>query len=212
MDFVGQLRRLATRCQFGEHLSEALRDRFVCELKSEVMQKHLLSEVDLTLKQAIEIAQGIEAAEQHTQQLIAEAVIRKVSLLSTTRSSQGTRTTISNHCGKSNHKSSQCHYKDVICNNCKKKGHLAKICRAPKQAMEAGVAKKKSQRHRGANWIDTGQPESDTDSELPLFKIQDSTKSIHPITVNMEINGKFSAWKSIQKLLSLLFCRLRGRN
>ena len=65
-NFVAQLRRLATHCQFGEHLNEALRDRFVCGLKSEVMQKRLLSEVDLTLKCAIEIAQGIEAAEQHT--------------------------------------------------------------------------------------------------------------------------------------------------
>ena len=189
-DFVAQLKRLSTHCQFGEHLNEALRDHFVCGLKSEVMQKRLLSEVYLTLKRAIEIVQGIEAAEQHAQQLKAEAVIRKVSPQSTTRSAQGTRTMICNHCGKSNHKSSQCHYKDVICNNCKKKGHLAKICRAPKQTMETGVAKKKLQRHRGANWIDTGQPESDTDSELPLFKIQDSTKSIHPIKVDMEINGK----------------------
>ena len=71
-----------------------------------------------------------------------------------------------------------------------KKGHLAKICRAPKQTRDKEIAKKKSQRHRGANRIDTGQSESDTDSELPLFKIQDSTKSIHPITVDMEINGK----------------------
>ena len=39
----------------------------ICELKSEVMQRGLLSKVDLTLKQAVEIAQGIEAAEQHAQ-------------------------------------------------------------------------------------------------------------------------------------------------
>ena len=49
-DFIAQLRRLAMHCQFGDHLNEALRDRFVCGLKSEVMQKRLLSEVDLTLK------------------------------------------------------------------------------------------------------------------------------------------------------------------
>ena len=110
VDFVAQLRRLATHCQFGEHFSEALRDRFVCGLRSVVMQKHVLFEVDSTLKQAIEIVQGIEAAKQHTQQLKAEAVIRKVSPQSTTRSPKGTRTTICNHCGKSNHKSSQCHY------------------------------------------------------------------------------------------------------
>ena len=65
-------------CQFGEHLNESLRDHFVCGLKSEVMQKRLLPEVDLMLKHAIEIAQGIEAAELHTQQLKGEVVIRKI--------------------------------------------------------------------------------------------------------------------------------------
>lgn len=54
-------------CEFGDHLNEALRDCFVCELKSGVMQKCLLPEVDLTLHRAVEIAQGIEVAEQHTQ-------------------------------------------------------------------------------------------------------------------------------------------------
>ena len=74
-DFIAQLWRLATYCEFGNYLDEALRDRFVCGFKSEVMQKHLLSKVDLNLKRAVEIAQGIEVAEQHTQQLKTEAVI-----------------------------------------------------------------------------------------------------------------------------------------
>ena len=184
-DFLAQLRRLATFCEFGDHLNEALRDRFVCGLKSEVMQKRLLSEVDLTLKRAVEIAQGIEAAEQHTQQLKTEAVVRRVS-------PTGTRTTVCKHCGKNNHKASQCHFKDAVCNNCQKKGHLAKICRAPRQTRDTRRTKKKSQVHRGAHWVDTGQSErdSDTDSELPLFKIKDSSKAVHPITVDMEISGK----------------------
>ena len=65
-----------------------------------------------------------------------------------------------------------------------------KICRASKQTMDTGVIKQKSQ--RGTNWIDTGQQEkkSDTDSELPLFKIMDSSKEAHPITVDIEINGR----------------------
>ena len=67
---------------------------------------------------------------------------------------------------------------------------MAKICRATKQTTDTGVTKKKSQ--RGTNWIDTGQQEkdSDTDSELPLFKIRDSSKVAHPLTVDIEINGR----------------------
>ena len=65
-EYIAQLRKLTTHCEFGDHLSEALRVRFVCGLKSEVIQKRLLSEVDLTFKRAVDIAQAIEAAEQHT--------------------------------------------------------------------------------------------------------------------------------------------------
>ena len=45
--------------------------------KSEVTQKRLLSETNLT--RAVKIAQGIEAVEQHTQQLKSEVVIKQVS-------------------------------------------------------------------------------------------------------------------------------------
>ena len=157
----------------------------MCGLKSEVMQKRFLSEVELTLKRAVEIAHSIEAAEQHTQQLKTEAVVQTVS-------PKDTRRTVCKHYGKNNHKASLCRFKDAVCNNCRKKGHLAKICRAPRQIRDPRVNKKKSQAHRGAHWVDTGQSErdSDTDSELPLFKIKDSSKAVHPITVDMEINGK----------------------
>ena len=42
--FVAELRRLATRCDFGEYLTEALRDRLVCGLSSEPAQRKLLGE------------------------------------------------------------------------------------------------------------------------------------------------------------------------
>jgi len=68
-DYEAELRRLAIHCQFGEYLDQALRDRLVCGLKSEVTQRRLLSEPDLRLKRAIEVAQSMEAAERNTQQL-----------------------------------------------------------------------------------------------------------------------------------------------
>ena len=184
-DFVVKLRKLATHCEFGGYLSEALRDRFVCRLRSEVMQKRLLSEVNLSFNRAVEIAQGIEAAEQHTQQLKAEAAVWLVSPKGTTRTAN------CKHCGKNNHIASQCRFKEAICNNCHKKGHLAKICRAPRQKQDKPVTKKWVQPHKGTKWIEAGEPEqnSDTDSELPLFKIGDASKTVHPITVDMEING-----------------------
>ena len=60
-DYEAELRRLATHCEFGEYLDQALRDRLVSGLRSEA--------TDLTLKRALEIAQSQEAAERNTQQL-----------------------------------------------------------------------------------------------------------------------------------------------
>ena len=42
--FAANLKHLAATCQFGTLLSEALRDRFVCGLRSKEIQKKLLTE------------------------------------------------------------------------------------------------------------------------------------------------------------------------
>lgn len=53
--FVAELRWLATHCQFGDNLDEALRDWFVCGLKLslEGAQKKLLAVKELTLTKAV---------------------------------------------------------------------------------------------------------------------------------------------------------------
>ena len=55
-DFDAVLRKLAIHCQFGDTLQEMLRDRFVCGLRHDAIQRCLLSESDLTYKKALEIS------------------------------------------------------------------------------------------------------------------------------------------------------------
>jgi len=69
MQYLAELRKLATHCQFKDHLDEALRDRFVCGLNSETIQKWLLTEDKLDLKRALELAQGMKAAHRNAQVL-----------------------------------------------------------------------------------------------------------------------------------------------
>ena len=60
--YLAELRRLASTCEFGKFLNEALCDRLVCGLREETMQRRLLAEPRLVdLKQACELAQGMEA-------------------------------------------------------------------------------------------------------------------------------------------------------
>ena len=55
-EYVAELRRLVTHCEFGDYLEQALRDRLVCGIRHENTQKRLLSESDLSLTKAIEMA------------------------------------------------------------------------------------------------------------------------------------------------------------
>ena len=68
-EYLAEFRQLATHCSFDNHLDEALRDRLLYGLMSKNIQKCLLSEEDLDLKRALEIAQGMEAASKNTQML-----------------------------------------------------------------------------------------------------------------------------------------------
>jgi hypothetical protein len=65
-EYVFELKKLSSFCEFGEFLKEALRDTLVCGLKSEAIQKKLLSERDLDFDGAVRIATAMETAEKDT--------------------------------------------------------------------------------------------------------------------------------------------------
>ena len=69
LEYVAELRRLATHCEFGAFLQDTLRDRLVCGLRSIAAQKNLLSEENLSLEKAIRVAQSLEAADKNAKKL-----------------------------------------------------------------------------------------------------------------------------------------------
>ena len=54
--YVAELRKLTTNCDFGDYLEEVLRDHFICGLRSQTTQEQLLTEAELTIQCAVEIA------------------------------------------------------------------------------------------------------------------------------------------------------------
>ena len=67
--YIAELRRLSEHCQFADSLDTMLRDRLVCGINDERMQRRLLAEPDLTCKKAVQLAQAIESAEQNVRDL-----------------------------------------------------------------------------------------------------------------------------------------------
>ena len=68
--YVAELRKLSEHCDFKANLSDALRDRLVCGIKKENIQKRLLSESDLMLEKAIEIATAMETTAKNAVECI----------------------------------------------------------------------------------------------------------------------------------------------
>ena len=82
-DYVAELRRLASTCNFVDFLDDALRDRLVCGLVNESSHRRLLADADgtTTFARVTELAQGFEQAEKNAKAVkTTEASLKKLSV------------------------------------------------------------------------------------------------------------------------------------
>ena len=128
-DYIAELRRLTVHCEFGNFFDEALRDRFICGLRSESMQKKLLVEEGLTFARTVEIAQSMESAAQKTKLLQSTATTvsptPEVNMLTFRGKADSCY-----RCGHTDHPPTHCPFKNAQCHNCGKIGHIQQACRS----------------------------------------------------------------------------------
>ena len=187
-DYDAALRRLATHCNFGNYLEDALRDRFVCGLRNEAIQKRLLAETDLTLGKAMELAQGMEAADRNTRLFKGtEPAINRLG--GRQFQGQGKQPPCS-RCGKTNHAAPECRFKDAECHACGKKGHIAPACRSKSRTKSNPPLKKYRKKPHGTNLVQREKADS-TDSETEefhLFKLKEPASN--PIQIPVKVESK----------------------
>ncbi|XP_054737893.1 uncharacterized protein K02A2.6-like [Anastrepha obliqua] len=168
-NYIAALRTLAVDCNFGTALDRMLRDRFVCGMKDEGLQKSLLAEKDLTVQKVIERALSNEAA------AISAMAMRHpsepVNVVNDNRFRTRTKNAVNrnqqlscNGCGGS-HPRKQCPYRESLCNACGVKGHLQRACRSASNVnshrasssnstnARSGSMRKKSSRRENVNQI-----------------------------------------------------------
>lgn len=115
-DYLANLRRMASTCNFGSFLNTALRNQLTCGLKEKRIRDRLLEEKNLTLERAIEIAISLESTAEESKEV------------------NEVKTKIANkkplkcyRCGGP-HYPNQCSFIDAECSYCKKKGHIRRAC------------------------------------------------------------------------------------
>ena len=185
--FVAELRRLSEFCNFGDVLEDMIRDRLVCGIRDDAIQKRLLSETKLTYKKAVELALNQEQAMQNMKELKGKRDLAtasnyslppqvEVQKVGSARPTLRTELTCF-RCGKKGHVATKCRVsKTVVCRQCGKPGHLQRACRSSTPRKESKPV------HR----VDEEEQEPEA---AALWQVR-SSKSISssPISVKMQID------------------------
>ena len=127
----------------------------MCGIANPAVQKCLLSEPELTLTKAVTITQALELAEKGSKDLQSSTVkdlpkdIHKFSHIPNSKNSSQTRKDVvasdrtptgTCYCCGGKHNQSTCRFKSEVCHFCKKRGHIAKVCRSKLAQNKAPVA------------------------------------------------------------------------
>ncbi len=133
-EYVAELRKLAQDCNYGETLPRMLRDRLVCGINDDHIQRRLLSETSLTFESALSLAQAMESANKNVQDLQAKAGAMSCNAVRTggaesmgqKRESQR-RSEKDKDCYRcrGKHAPEDCRFKKEKCHACGMTGHIA---------------------------------------------------------------------------------------
>ena len=178
--YVAELRALADHCSFGSSLDTMIRDRLVCGINEDSIQKRLLTEGDkLTLDKAIRIAQSYETAQKDATELLPnETVPQPVHRIQPVLAAQSqAHNKKCYRCAKPGHLPSACRFKKERCHKCHKIGHIKRACTTvnPRSTPVSNV------RH-------VSEMDTTAEHEYPLFTL--STSHTPPLTISVKINEK----------------------
>ena len=193
-DYHLSLKELAANCDFKENLEERLRDQLVIGLYSKAAKEDLLTKKKLTYKSALEIAVSKECASKDAASLVSpmsRSADIDVHTFSPRNMNSARNMKKCNHCGRNNHRSCDCHFKEAVCNNCHERGHIKPIC--PSKPKSQANHKSKS---RHVHLVNTAETSTDDETDPNLNTMtavtigQHSATIVAPYYVTVKIDGK----------------------
>ena len=192
--YIVVLRNLSEHCDFGETLEDRLCERFVRGINDERIQRRLLSETDLKLNRAVEIAVAITQSTEGARELDTKSinvVRKKIQNDNNQRKSGQTK-----KCHKclGDHAAHSCPYKDFKCHSCGMKGHIIKACRNVDKRQSQQVSNQHKPKF-GSQKLLQVREESETDPNYDLFTV--SSGSSHAVC---KLSSSVSGSPAIRRL------------
>ncbi|KAK0139329.1 hypothetical protein N1851_024035 [Merluccius polli] len=208
-EYVAVLRELAQHCNYGDKLKEMLRDRLVCGVADDRMQRRLLAEPELTFERALKVALAMETATRDVRDLQLKTLDGTVSKaapqllvhnVESNHKGQGKATPLTCYRCGGEHMAKDCRFINEKCHACGKKGHVKRVCKSSPSAGHQlrGEGKHKqfgksfrNDKKQSAHHI-SEFPESVTSDEGEVFTIYKLTEpkitKVDPITAQLNLN------------------------
>ena len=193
VEYVAELTCLASPCTFGTFLEQALRDGVVFGMRSELIQKRLLTEKEPTLSGVMEIALNLEAAEksEHTLHSAETPQLLKMDRRwnTTKKPTKAEEEKPCYCCVKMGHGPTSCGFREPNVFIVGNWGHVAGVCKSRKQQPRSQTNKSAP---RGAvKWVDTNSTASQASSEEMAEKViwQAGATASRPYRAVLEVNG-----------------------
>lgn len=121
MEFVTDLKKLSEHCEFGDSLNDMLRDRLMCGVNNDRVQRSLLNESSmLTFEKAFNIAQALEASDHDVKELQTSSTASQ----NIHKGNTDLECSLNNCCKGNNYSSKECHFQRI---QHKRMGHVDRI-------------------------------------------------------------------------------------
>ena len=167
--YVNYLRQQAKQCNFADILEDMLRDRLVCGVNNESIQRRLFAEPDSTFKKAVDIALAEEAVAKQTND-ITSSTAHTVNVIGR-KANHRIQLKPCFRCLGTSHNPTDCKFKTAACHFCGKIGHIQPACRNKNRG------KVEYQRNNGNN--SRASNESDIRSRSSSFNTKKGSRTQH---------------------------------
>ncbi|XP_060742372.1 uncharacterized protein K02A2.6-like [Tachysurus vachellii] len=195
LEYVAVLRKLALDCNYGDKLTEMLRDRLVCGICDDRIQRRLLAESELTFERALKLAQALETANNDVKDLQAQCSESSISMrLHRMSVKQDGKGRACYRCGSLHHLANECGFISEKCHRCGKQGHIMKVCRSTlsiKDPSFQGEERHKqvgARRGRRSHYVSRDEKyESDEEGIFTVYSLEEIPR-VAPLTITLAVN------------------------